>query len=264
MIEKALCEAERAFVATGEDRERFPAQAAEILAEHGLARRVPLASLFALAADALHGPQNDPAMHFGKPPVTIASTEHLTADIYFWQGFETSIHSHGFDGAFTPLSGLSLNRTYDFEELRTLTGKERLGSLTGKTIAWVRPGDLIPIQAGEGFIHRIWHASETVVTLILRTRHPRLMAESGGSNARQFAYLAPALALPAGRHDANTMQRAARLIVAQMASGKGNWESCLRGLGARFTIGQTIELAAAVWPAATRAVEDAYSLLDGS
>lgn len=132
--------------------------------------------------------QLDPRSRFGQPPLTVWGTDRFVLDLYFWVDTETSIHDHSFSGAFTNLTGDSLNCTYRFEP----DARHGEGLLTG-TLAldcadYVTAGDVRPIVAGAKFIHRVWHLGSPTITLVARTikRQPRL---------RQYSYYSEGLAV---------------------------------------------------------------------
>src|SRR4051794_27508309 len=58
----------------------------------------------ALAASLLeiHALPQQVALHntFGQPPLTLFNNGKFVVDLYIWVNFDTSIHSHGFRGAF--------------------------------------------------------------------------------------------------------------------------------------------------------------------
>ena len=132
--------------------------------------------------------QLDPRSRFGQPPLTVWGTDRFVLDLYFWVDTETSIHDHSFSGAFTNLTGHSLNCTYHFEPAAQHGGGLLTGSLLFDRAEYVSPGDVCPIVAGAKFIHRVWHLGSPTVTLVARTikRPTRL---------RQYTYYQEGLAV---------------------------------------------------------------------
>ncbi|HEV7906486.1 MAG TPA: hypothetical protein VGO96_21790 [Pyrinomonadaceae bacterium] len=132
--------------------------------------------------------QLDPRSRFGQPPLTVWRTERFVLDLYFWVDTETSIHDHSFSGAFTNLTGHSLNCTYHFEPAARHGEGLLTGSLLFDRAEYVSPGDVCPIAAGAKFIHRVWHLDCPTVTLVARTaeRIPRL---------RQYSYYQEGMAV---------------------------------------------------------------------
>lgn len=120
--------------------------------------------------------QLDPRSSFGQPPLTVWGTDRFVLDIYFWVDTETSVHDHSFSGAFTNLTGHSLNTTYRFERAERAGEGLLTGSLLLERADYVQPGEVCPIVAGPKFIHRVWHLDCPTITLVARTikRPPRL------------------------------------------------------------------------------------------
>lgn len=133
-------------------------------------------------------PQLDLRSSFGQPPLTVWRTEGFVLDLYFWIDTETSAHDHSFSGAFTNLTGHSLNCIYRFEDARRHDEGLLTGALLLDRADYVRPGDVCPIAAGAQFIHRVWHLDCPTVTLVARTikRQP---------NLRQYTYYSEGMAV---------------------------------------------------------------------
>ena len=113
--------------------------------------------------------QLDPRSNFGQPPLTVWRTDRFVVDLYFWVDTETSIHDHSFSGAFTNLTGQSLNCTYQFERGVQADEGVSLGSLQLNRAEHLKPGDVCTITAGPKFIHRVWHLDNPTITLVPRT-----------------------------------------------------------------------------------------------
>lgn len=133
--------------------------------------------------------QLDPRSSFGQPPLTVWHGERFVVDLYFWVDTETSIHDHSFSGAFTNLSGHSLNCSYRFEHRREVGRGVLTGALQLDEAAYLRPGDVCPIVAGPRFIHRVWHLDCPTVTLVART------ARRASRRIRQYTYFPEGLAV---------------------------------------------------------------------
>lgn len=113
--------------------------------------------------------QLDPSSNFGQPPLTVWRTDRFVVDLYFWVDTDTSVHDHSFSGAFTNLSGESLNCIYRFEQAVPVDEGVLLGSLLLDRAERVKPGDVCTITAGPKFIHRVWHLDCPTITLVART-----------------------------------------------------------------------------------------------
>ncbi|MGI8469286.1 MAG: hypothetical protein ACR2N3_12620 [Pyrinomonadaceae bacterium] len=73
--------------------------------------------------------QRDLAGRFDDPPITLYNSPRFHIDIYFWLDGTTSIHQHGFCGAFQVLLGSSLHSSYDFEPQEILNTFTEIGAL---------------------------------------------------------------------------------------------------------------------------------------
>lgn len=144
--------------------------------------------------------QFDPRSSFGQPPLTVWGTQRFVLDLYFWVDTDTSVHDHSFSGAFTNLSGHSLNCAYRFEHAARVDEGVRTGSLVLDHAEYMKPGDICPIVAGPKFIHRVWHLDCPTVTLVARTiARPRSL--------RQYSYYAEGLAVRYRRRPPIEFQR---------------------------------------------------------
>lgn len=144
--------------------------------------------------------QLDPNSSFGQPPLTVWGTERFVLDLYFWVDTDTSVHDHSFSGAFTNLSGNSLNCAYRFEHAARADDGVRTGSLMLDRAEYLKPGDICPIAAGPKFIHRVWHLDCPTVTLVARTiTRPRSL--------RQYSYYTEGLAVRYRRRPPVEFQR---------------------------------------------------------
>jgi hypothetical protein len=116
--------------------------------------------------------QFDPEGSFGQPPLTLFWAEDFVIDLLFWIGTETSIHDHGFSGAFVNLAGHSLQVEYSFERQEDAGAGLCFGALTPIQMQILAPGDAQGISVGREFIHSVWHLDIPTVTLVVRTRKP--------------------------------------------------------------------------------------------
>lgn len=182
-------EIERRWAGRDHERKFFHHLAADCLGEAAFHRKFDEDEIIAWVNRAKVLPQQlDPRGNFGQPPLTVWRNERFVLDLYFWVDTETSIHDHSFSGAFTNLTGHSLNCSYRFEHAARHGEGLLTGSLSLERADFVRPGDVCPIVAGSKFIHRVWHLDCPTVTLVARTirRQP---------NLRQYTYFSEGLAV---------------------------------------------------------------------
>jgi hypothetical protein len=180
---------ERRWAARGYRHQCFHDIAAECLRAASFQRHFDEEEIIAWVNRAASLPrQLDPRSSFGQPPLTVWGTDRFVLDLYFWVDTDTSVHDHSFSGAFTNLSGHSLNCTYSFEQRVRADEGMLLGSLLLDHAEYLKPGDICPIVAGPKFIHRVWHLDCPTITLVARTiTRPR--------GLRQYSYYTEGLAV---------------------------------------------------------------------
>lgn len=106
---------------------------------------------------------------FGQPPMIVYRSEGLEIQAITWMEGTTSIHQHGFDGAFRVMHGSSLHVPYSFERAETLAdGHLVAGDLAMDRSEILRPGDVRTIVSGFDFIHALFHLERPSVTVVVR------------------------------------------------------------------------------------------------
>ncbi len=106
---------------------------------------------------------------FGEPPVTIYNDGKFVVDLYIWIGCDTSIHSHGFRGAFRLLHGRSLHETFNVSTENEIAPDVCLTKLAKPRLELLKAGDVRMISAGRELTHRVIHLDEPTVTLCVKT-----------------------------------------------------------------------------------------------
>jgi hypothetical protein len=114
-------------------------------------------------------PQRDPPSKFGQPSLTIYDGGRFHIDILFWSDSTTSIHQHGFSGAFHVLAGSSLQVEYTFEQAERYSDRLSVGQLHLKNVEHLRAGDVRPIPAGDALIHALFHLERPSISVVVRT-----------------------------------------------------------------------------------------------
>jgi hypothetical protein len=142
---------------------------------------------WAFAQEKLPQQENLPAT-FGQPPVTLFRSPRFYIESLFWVDATTSIHQHGFSGAFQVLRGSSIETRYSFESGKVAERHFALGTLAVAATSLLRQGDVRPIVSGRsGLIHALFHLDRPSVSLVVRTfRDP----DAGP----QLSYLRPGVA----------------------------------------------------------------------
>ncbi|HWZ95163.1 MAG TPA: hypothetical protein VNW30_08220 [Opitutaceae bacterium] len=106
---------------------------------------------------------------FGEPPLVVYQTDAFYIEVLFWFPGPTSIHGHGFQGAFVVLDGFSIQVDYEFHEHTAPEEGVRLGRLEPHGIEFIAPGKVCAILRGTGFIHSVTHLGNPSLTLVART-----------------------------------------------------------------------------------------------
>ena len=96
--------------------------------------------------------QQDVEGNFSNLPITMFSSTRFYIDVYFWLDGTTTIHQHGFAGAFQVLTGSSLHGEYKFRVKRAVSPHFNLGELSLKEVRLLRRGDIRKIIPGPKYI----------------------------------------------------------------------------------------------------------------
>jgi len=106
---------------------------------------------------------------FGQPPITLFNNGSLVVDLYLWVAADTTIHSHGFRGAFRVLHGNSLQETYAPKVSRRIAPGVMECDPGVPQMTILEPGDVRVILPGEELTHRVIHLQSPTVTLCVKT-----------------------------------------------------------------------------------------------
>lgn len=110
---------------------------------------------------------------FGSPPVTVFANGRFFIDVLFWLDGTTTIHEHGFCGAFHVLAGSSMESRYRFAGASRLGDHVQVGELSLGAVEHLRRGDTRPIHPGDALIHSLFHLERPSVSVVVRTAgHP--------------------------------------------------------------------------------------------
>jgi hypothetical protein len=128
---------------------------------------------------------------FGEPALTLFLHDDFRIDALCWRQGATSIHHHGFSGAFGLLTGTSLHRAFAFAGVRpTASADVELLEGLSEQVTVLREGDVWPIEEGPGFVHQVTHLESPAVTLVIRS-HQAL------AGAVEWSYLPPGVRVAA-------------------------------------------------------------------
>ncbi len=138
---------------------------------------------------------------FGQPPAVMYRSDNFQVQALTWMEGTTSIHQHGFDGAFRVLRGSSLHVQYSFDDAETLADQHLVAGrlmMLDPEILWA--GDIRPIVAGPEFIHALFHLDRPSVTIVARSRSSELPCP-------QYDYRLPGLGVDALHADDGVRMR---------------------------------------------------------
>ncbi len=180
---------EERWKAQNYSEEVFPDLAAQALAEADLNERVDPWDIIRWVHNSPSLPeQKDLEGRFGDPPITLFAGPRFFIDIYFWLDGTTSIHQHGFTGAFQVLLGSSIHSRYSFREDKILSEHFSVGELKLEEVQLLERKDIRTIRPGRQFIHSLFHLDRPSATITIRTEHTP-------SAALQYDYRKPYFAL---------------------------------------------------------------------
>jgi hypothetical protein len=150
------------------DLEVFPQIAQEFLAQPIATPSIKELANF-VVSDSYPRPLDEKEA-FGEPPVTVYRGEKFVIDIYFWFTINTSIHSHGFRGAFKVLQGPAIHHIYSVDH----SDEDRNAPVVIKNdikliTKVIKAGDVVPIPPSLEFIHEVGHCHHPQITLCVRT-----------------------------------------------------------------------------------------------
>ena len=176
------------WTAKGRRNEVLPDLSVEALNEIPVPDELGALSILELLTDASSLPKQRPASdRFGEPPAVMFRSENFEIQALTWMEGTTSIHQHGFDGAFKVVAGSSLHVRHSFDQEQVLCdGHVVTGSLSMTDSEVLRPGGVRPIVAGPEFIHALFHLERPSVTIVVRNG-------SSGLPFPQYSYRTPGL-----------------------------------------------------------------------
>ena len=168
--------------------EKFPALAAEFLRNEGMPSKVTAWEVLEWGLEQTELPrQKDVHSNFGDPPITLFTAPKFHIDVYFWFDGTTSIHQHGFCGAFQVLHGSSIHSWYDFKRTEAINVFTEIGEMSLKTCELLETGAVQEIWPGRRYIHGLFHLDSPSATICVRTDKSPL-------EPPQFNYHKPSLA----------------------------------------------------------------------
>lgn len=113
--------------------------------------------------------QVDLPADFGDHALTAAHREGFHIQLLYWKDACTAIHDHGFSGAFTVISGSSINVQYEFDVDDDDTPHFVTGRLRHRSTELLRSGEVRRIASGPSFIHGVFHLDRPTLSLVIRS-----------------------------------------------------------------------------------------------
>jgi hypothetical protein len=181
--------------------ELFPALAARALSDADLPRKISAWEVINWTLRETNLPeQRDLRGSFGDPPITVYNSPRFHIDVYFWLEGTTSIHQHGFCGAFQVMHGSSIHSNYNFERREAINVFTELGDIDLRHCELLSVGDTREILPGRDFIHSLFHLDQPSATIVVRTHRSPLYLP-------QFDYKKPFLAVDPFFEEPNTIKK---------------------------------------------------------
>lgn len=183
------------------DETALPEIAAQKLKEFAIPDKISAWDVIEWTLNEVNLPtQKDLHASFGDPPITVYNSPRFFIDVYFWLEGTTSIHQHGFCGAFQVLHGSSLHSWYGFEQQESINSFIEIGEINLKDCHLLNVGDVQKIRAGKQYIHSLFHLEQPSVTIVVRTdKSPMFLP--------QYSYYKPFLAIDPFFEEANTTKK---------------------------------------------------------
>lgn len=158
---------ERSWAARGYDEGVFHELAAQALVASSPAGAF---SLDELLGHIVRPPPEAPPQPAHPAPEMFVLARGPRFDIraHVWTDNVAVPHSHEWAGAFAIISGSSLNASYRFGERARLGPGLRVGELERQALRELGSGAVVPVQAGDAFIHAVAHLERPGVALSVR------------------------------------------------------------------------------------------------
>ncbi len=166
----------------------FPAIATSVLTTFAPAKHIAYAEVIEALLFDPHMPPQPQELSFGQPPILVYSHPRFYIEVLCWMDATTTIHQHGFSGAFHVLAGSSVHTRYEFTLRERINQHFLLGDVRFSSCEILSAGDTRMIRSGKDFIHALFHLQRPSITIVLRTR-------SEAEASPQYNYLPPNLAL---------------------------------------------------------------------
>lgn len=133
--------------------------------------------------------QQNAWIKFSDLPVTLYRGDGFYIELLTWSRSTTSIHAHGFSGAYRVMQGSSLHTGHQFTVARQVDAACQLGVLIATGSEVLTEGSVRRIEPGpDGSVHSLYHLDNPSLTLVVRT-------DGLPEFQPQYMYYPPGLAL---------------------------------------------------------------------
>lgn len=166
----------------------FPEIATSVLTTFAPAKHISYAEVIEALLFDPQMPQQPQELSFGQPPIIVYNHPRFYIEVLCWMDATTTIHQHGFSGAFHVLAGSSVHTRYEFMLRERINQNFLLGDVRFSSCEILSAGDTRMIRTGKDFIHALFHLHRPSISIVLRTR-------SEAEAAPQYNYFPPSLAL---------------------------------------------------------------------
>jgi hypothetical protein len=106
---------------------------------------------------------------FAQPPVNVYHGCGFRIELLTWVDAPTTIHQHGFSGAFGVLHGSSLHTQYSFDVHERVSDQLLLGSLAHESSEVLRHSYVREIKPSSALIHTVLHLDAPSISVVVRT-----------------------------------------------------------------------------------------------
>jgi hypothetical protein len=140
-----------------------------------------------------------PELAFSNLPITVYRCLDFYIEILTWTQATTTIHQHGFSGAFKVLQGSSVHTRYTFRCERSISADCLIGSVNASHTEYLGTGSTQTIDPGPlGLVHSLYHLENPSLTLVVRSY-------GHGLYQPQYTIYPPGLALNPFHYGADEM-----------------------------------------------------------
>ena len=152
----------------GRDECQFPAIAAQVLRDTKPGGSVDEILSGLLNVEGTLSTHQLPTQ-FGDFQYTLYKAPGFYIEMLLWSHGTTTIHDHGFSGAFYVFTGSSISSRYRYHQDVRVNSAFAVGSLQWENSSFLKQGDVQEIQAGTKLVHSVFHITEPTITIVIRT-----------------------------------------------------------------------------------------------